>query len=181
VSLAPWRRYFPLRSWNTTGYSVTPALEVYRVPTNNPRINITLSPSLDLLIERFAGLQRVSKSQVIREFIEAAEPSIQRACALMEAAQGAPAAAVNQVATDMRDSLRQAERAAGALLAETEFMTRDLVAEAEAVRGKRPGKKAAEKGRGGPRSAGGTRPASKALGGAKRSQTPLTSKRGVKS
>ena len=58
------------------------------MPTVNPRINVTLSPQLDLIVQRMATCQRVSKSQVLRELLEAAEPALQRAVVLMEAAAG---------------------------------------------------------------------------------------------
>ena len=44
------------------------------MPTLNPRINVTLAPSSDSLVQRLATFQGVSKSQVLRELLDAAEP-----------------------------------------------------------------------------------------------------------
>jgi hypothetical protein len=59
------------------------------MPTANPRVNVTLPPSLDDLVSRLARVEGASKSQVLRELLEAAEPALRRAVALMEAAEGA--------------------------------------------------------------------------------------------
>lgn len=59
------------------------------MPTSNPRVNVTLPPSLDDLLTRLARVEDSSKSQVLRELLEAAEPALRRAVALMEAAEGA--------------------------------------------------------------------------------------------
>ena len=111
------------------------------MPTQNPRINVTLPPSLDVLVERMADFTHVSKSQVLRELLVAAEPSLQRAVALMEAAT----VATRAVNTDLSDGLRraqdQAQRSLGPILAQLDAATADLVFEAEAIRGKRSGKR----------------------------------------
>ena len=75
------------------------------MPTVNPRINVTLSPSLDLLVVRLAAMQRMSKAQVLRELLEAAEPALQRAVTLMEAASKAAPG----VLSGLRDSLSRAQ------------------------------------------------------------------------
>lgn len=107
------------------------------MPTVNPRVNVTLSPSLDALVQRFAQLQRRSKSQVLRELLEAAEPALQRAVALMDAASRAGP----EVMAGLSDSLLRAqERVEDALagsLARIDDRA-DLVRQAEAVRGRAP-------------------------------------------
>lgn len=108
------------------------------MPTPNPRTNVTLSPSLDLLVIRLAAMQRVSKSQVLRELLEAAEPALQRAVTLMEAASKA----TEGVRAGLRDSLTRAQDKAEAELAVhlhgLDSITKDLVDQAQEVRGKRP-------------------------------------------
>ena len=59
------------------------------MPTLNPRVNVTLSPSLDALLGQLAELQSSSKSQVLRELLQAAEPALRRAVTLMAAASRA--------------------------------------------------------------------------------------------
>ena len=57
------------------------------MPTVHPRVTVTLSPSLSDLVSALARSQRVSRSQVLRELLEAAEPGLQRVVKMMEAAE----------------------------------------------------------------------------------------------
>ena len=108
------------------------------MPTLNPRVNVTLSPSLDALVGQFAGLQRISKSTVLRELLEAVEPSIRQAVALMEAAKVANAKARTNIADDMEKAVKAAESVQGLMMAVAAHHTRDMVQEAEEVQGRRP-------------------------------------------
>lgn len=107
------------------------------MPTLNPRINVTLSPSLDLLVSELAGLERVSKSTVLRELLEAAEPGLRQAIALMKAAQGASAKVRQNLATDMQAGLRDLERSRDNMVATIAHHHSDLVDQAQTVRGRR--------------------------------------------
>lgn len=109
------------------------------MPTVNPRINVTLSPQLDLVVQRLAACQRVSKSQVLRELLEAAEPGLQRAVTLMEAAAGASKAMKEGFAQSLDKAQSKAEAHLAAALSHMDQTTLDLVQQAEAVRGRRPG------------------------------------------
>jgi hypothetical protein len=151
------------------------------MPTINPRINVTLSPSLDSLVGQFATIQRVSKSSVLREFMEAAEPQLRQALALMEAAKGAKPNALRAVSEDMQNVVQSLESAQRLAMSVAAGRTRDLVAEAESIRGRRP----ARSGRSDVGVAGvqAPRPGRKARSavGPKGRPDPLISNRGVKS
>lgn len=108
------------------------------MPTQNPRVNVTLSPTTDALVGRMARLQRVSKSQVLRELLEAAEPALQRAATLMEAAAEARDAVKANLGRDLDRAQAQAERAMAKMTANLDSLTVDLVGLAEAVRSRRP-------------------------------------------
>lgn len=108
------------------------------MPTVNPRINVTLSPSLDSLVSRLSVLERVSKSTVLRELLETAEPALLQAVALMEAAQGASAVARKNLAHDLCESVKAAEETSSLMLQRLATQTRDMVDEAEQIRGRRP-------------------------------------------
>lgn len=108
------------------------------MPTSNPRVNVTLSVSLDALVSRMASLQRVSKSQVLRELLEAAESALQRAAALMEKASTATREVHEQLAVRLDQDQQHIEEQ----LRPVFELTRDLVAQAEAVRGRRPARAA---------------------------------------
>ena len=160
--------------WNTLGYSGTPNPEVRHMPTTNPRVNVTLSPSLDSLVARLASIERVSKSMVLRELLEAAEPSLLSAVALMEAAKGASVEARKRVARDMQSTVDAAKGVNYLAQSVAANSTRDIVAEAEAIRGRRPPRRARAAGAPGRRSGTGESK-SKAL------KDPPISNRGVKS
>lgn len=164
---------------NTECYSGTPSPQVFHMPTLNPRINVTLSPSLDSLVRKLAEIQRVSKSSVLREFLEAVEPQLRQALALMEAAKGAKPNALRAVSDDMQTIVHGLEGAQAMAMAVAAGRTRDLVAEAEAIRGRRPARSSGS----GRRSAAGAsaRPSIEGAPGAKRHENPLISNRGVKS
>ena len=108
------------------------------MPTTNPRINVTLSPSTDQLVLRLAQFQRVSKSQVLRELLEAAEPALQRAVALMDAASNATSAVRDGLAKSLDREQAQFEKNMRSHLAAADSMTADLVSQAQAIRGRRP-------------------------------------------
>ena len=108
------------------------------MPTLNPRVNVTLSPSLDSLVSRLAELERVSKSMVLRELLEAAEPSLLQAVALMEAAKGASVNARERMAASMQKTIEDVSVMRNLSLEIAATRTRDIVAEAEAIRGRRP-------------------------------------------
>jgi len=151
------------------------------MPTVNPRINVTLSPSLDALVGQLAGFERVSKSMVLRELLEAAEPSLRKAVALMAAAQGVTGKARDQLARDMDASIKASEGILDLTLSVVAGHTRDMVSEAEQVRGRRPAriaKRAASQ-------PGGTPPSSVSLLKSPKRRKPAgdppPSNRGVKS
>ena len=143
------------------------------MPTLNPRVNVTLSPSLDSLVSRLAELERVSKSMVLRELLEAAEPSLLQAVALMEAAKGASVNARERMAASMQKTIEDVNVMRNLSLEIAATRTRDIVAEAEAIRGRRPSRQALVSG-----SAGTVAVAVKRQ---KTSKRPPLSNRGVKS
>jgi hypothetical protein len=140
------------------------------VPTTNPRINVTLAPSTHAMVEKLAKIQRCSKSTVLRELLEASEPSLAQALAMMEAANELGSQARNKVAKDMEATLKEVERKGLAAMELAAGITTDLVSQAEAIRGRRPPRRAPAVGASSRRASGGRRP-----------QDPPSSNRGVKS
>lgn len=113
------------------------------MPTQNPRVNVTLTPSLDLLLARMARHTRTSKSQVLRELLQAAEPALQRTAALMDAASKAATAVKGDLARDLEKAQAEAESYAEQALSSLDEITDDLVAQAETVRERRPARRLA--------------------------------------
>ena len=143
------------------------------MPTSNPRVNVTLSPSLDALVASLASYERVSKSTVLRELLETAEPALRSAVALMEAAKGAGAKARIDLARDLQASVEASRSVTHLALAVAANHTRDMVSGAEAVRGRRPARST--------RSGAGLGGGPGGRSAPKRRKDPPISNRGVKS
>lgn len=56
------------------------------MPTNKPRINVTVQPHQHELLSRLASLRGVSMSQVMRELLEGVEPVLLRVAVVLQAA-----------------------------------------------------------------------------------------------
>lgn len=138
---------------------------VTQMPTFNPRVNVTLSPSLFDLVGRLATLQGASRSQVLRELLEAAEPALQRAVALMQAAERSKGAVREGLGDSLMRAQDRIEAELGKHLDLVDSTTHDLVEMAERIEGRRPGR---------------TRESGGARGGAG-APNPPASNRGVKS
>lgn len=108
------------------------------MPTENPRVYVTLSPSIDSLIGRMSQLERVSKSQLIREILEAAQPTMAKAVAIMEAASKARLGARKELAQSMEQAHRVVESELDGVLSSLASQSGDLVSAAQEVRGRRP-------------------------------------------
>lgn len=116
------------------------------MPTSNPRVNVTLSPALDLLVSRLAEHQRMSKSQVLRELLEAAEPALQRAVTLMSAASHASREVKSGLASALDAGLTRIEGDLEDQLARIDGFGDDLVTMVERVKGRAPARSAARPG-----------------------------------
>ena len=111
---------------------------------------------------------------VLRELLEAAEPALRQAVALMEAAKGASVNARKTLAQDLDQNIRDAEQIAAGQLEILATHTRDLVDHAQSVRGRRPSRAT-------PPAAGKAVGHARAKTVAKKRKDPPTSNRGVKS
>ena len=107
------------------------------MPTKNPRVNVTLSPSLDRLVSQLAEGQQMSKSQVLRELLETAEPALQRVVLLMSAAEKATREVRVGLGSSLDRSTQALQHALEDGLRGLDEATGDLVHLAEAVRGRR--------------------------------------------
>ena len=139
------------------------------MPTTNPRINVTVSQSLYQLTGDLARLQRVSRATVLRELLEASEPALRQVVAMLEAADEVTTEMKGKLSADLDRALGLAVTKAEELLAIAAGVTTDLVAGAEAIKGRRPAR------------VGRARPGTRATNGRKVPKTPLPSNRGVKS
>jgi len=97
------------------------------MPTNKPRITITLSDRQHRLLENMAEVQGVSMSSIVVELLETAEPVLERVLEMLEAAKKAPQAALKE----LKRSLDLAESQVGRLQSEAFGQLDLLVATAE--------------------------------------------------
>ncbi len=107
------------------------------MPTKNPRISVSLTPSLAALLAELSEATGESASSLVRGILLQTEPALGRMLQLVRAAseaQGQIGAGVGRslqrAAESLEDALAAADVRIGAAVG-------DLVAEAEAVRGRR--------------------------------------------
>ena len=147
------------------------------MPTANPRINVTLSPSLYAMVEELAKHQRVSRSMVLRELLEASEPALAQVVAMLKAEEDMTDAAKKRMRKDMDQTLTSLENKAEQAIALAAGITSDLVTQAEAIRGRRPRRQVARKRSAGDLAAGNSAPVEPQ----QIATRPPSSNRGVKS
>lgn len=108
------------------------------MPTSNPRINVTLSPSLDVLVARLAGLQRVSKAAILRELLEIVEPSLHRLVEVMEVAESGTPQVGKALAEAINARLAGVDAVLALGLKDADRAVSDLVSSAELIAPRRP-------------------------------------------
>lgn len=136
------------------------------MPTKNPRLTITLEPTLAAQLRRLSELTGNSQSKLLAEMLEGSTVVFERLIAVLEAANLAKASIVGNVGKDMHDAQQRVEQQLGLILDDFDRVTLPLLADVEKI----------------PRRAARTTTGSEArgrTGGAPRS-TPL-SNRGVRS
>jgi len=98
----------------------------------NPRITVTLTPSLNLLLDRLSLASGNSKSGLIAELLEESEPVFNRVLVVLEAAERVKSQMQLSVKDGLLDAQQKLEAQLGLTLEEFE-KTGDLFAEIEQV------------------------------------------------
>lgn len=164
------------------------------MPTQNPRLTITLSPPLDAAIRRLSELTGQSKSSLIVELLDQAKPVLERMAEVIAVAQTATQEAKERMAANLDAAQTKLEEHLGLVNDLWEEQTADLLGEVEQVRrrsakgasGRAGGRTAAQR-RAPARTPGRTSPVSTAKGDqpphvTRGSETPVpTPKKGGKS
>lgn len=107
------------------------------MPTKNPRLSVVLSPALATTLAALSDATGDSASSLARSLLEQAHPALERMLQLVRAAnlaKGQIGAGVGHVLDKVVDDLEDAVALANA---RTDRAMRDLVSEAEAVKGRR--------------------------------------------
>jgi hypothetical protein len=107
------------------------------MPAKNPRLSVVLSPSLAATLAAVSEEAGESASSLVRGLLEQAAPALERMLELLRAAKGAKgqinsgvADSLHRVVDDLQDAIAVADSRQARVVS-------DLVAQAEAVKGRR--------------------------------------------
>jgi len=92
------------------------------MPTNKPRIAVTLQPYVYETVSRLAKLQGRSRGSVVAELLEAVNPPLMRTVALLEAAAEAPGQVSAGLVRVLEDMERELVAATGAQVAQLDWL-----------------------------------------------------------
>jgi hypothetical protein len=121
---------------------------MHLMPTQNPRLTVTLEPSVSACLRRLSEVTGNSQSKLISELLEGSVPVFQRVIATIEAAKVASAEIRGKLATDMEAAQGRVEQQLGLALYELDAATLPLLDGVEAIK-----RRARKTGGGGVRSA----------------------------
>lgn len=108
------------------------------MPAKNPRLTITLQPSLAAQLRRLSELTGNSQSGLIGEMLEGSGPVFDRMIQVMEAAQTAKNSMRGKLADQIDQAQTRIEGALGIALEDFDNLTGSLLDEAEAVTRRAP-------------------------------------------
>ena len=103
------------------------------MPAKNPRLTITLQPTLAAQLRKLSELTGNSQSSLIGELLEGSGPVFDRMIQVMEAAKTAKEAMRGRIAGDIEQAQARLEEGLGMALEGFDQWTGSLLDEAEAV------------------------------------------------
>ena len=109
------------------------------MPTQNPRLTITLEPTLSAQLRRLSELTGNSQSKLIAELLAGSTPTFDRLIRILEAAEAAKESVKGATAGDLREAHERLEGQLGLMLETLDDATAPLLEEAERI--KRRGRK----------------------------------------
>lgn len=110
---------------------------MHRMPTANPRLTITLQPSLAAQLRRMSELTGNSQSALISELLDGVGPVFDRLITVLEAASEARGALTGSLTQDLDDAQARIGSQLGLALEHFDEGTRPILDAAEAVRRRR--------------------------------------------
>lgn len=113
------------------------------MPAKNPRLTITLQPTLAAQLRKLSELTGNSQSALIGELLEGSGPVFDRMIQVMEAAKTAKEAMRGRIAGDIEQAQSRLEEGLGMALEGFDQWTCSLLDEAEAVTRRGVGKRSA--------------------------------------
>ncbi len=103
------------------------------MPTNNPRLTITLQPSLAAHLRRLSELTGNSQSKLIAEILQGSEQVFERMIRVLEAAEAAKADFKSFTVRDMDAAQSRIEKQLGLALEEMDTAFAPIIKESEAI------------------------------------------------
>ena len=103
------------------------------MPAKNPRLTITLEPTLAAQILRMSELTGNSQSKIIGELLQGTSPVFERLIRVLEAAKSAKAAIKGKAAADVEAAQSRMEEMLGIVMDDFDNLTGSLLDEVEAV------------------------------------------------
>jgi len=103
------------------------------MPTKNPRLTITLQPSLAAQLRTLSELTGSSQSSLIADLLDGSGPVFDRMIQVLQAAKTAKEAMKGKLVADMEEAQTKMEGALGIAMEGFDLFTGSLLDEAEAV------------------------------------------------
>jgi hypothetical protein len=103
------------------------------MPTKNPRLTITIEPTLSAQLRRLSELTGNSQSKLIAEMLEGSGAIFERLILVLEAAKTAKESIRGKVAEDIGDAQARIENQLGLILEDFDQTTAPLLQGAEAI------------------------------------------------
>lgn len=102
--------------------------------TTNPRLTITLQPSVSAQIREISRLTGSSQSGVISELLESSSPVFERLIQVLVAAESAKAELGGQVKRDLEAAQTRVERQLGLIMEDFGDVTKPILDKAEVIK-----------------------------------------------
>lgn len=103
------------------------------MPATNPRISVTVAPSVEAVLSRLSVATGQSKSSFIAELLESSMPVLERMATVIEAAQHAKDTLKSQTAKDMEQAESRLHQILGVTMDIFDESTAPILEEAERV------------------------------------------------
>ena len=107
------------------------------MPTKNPRLTITMQPSLAAIVRELSALTGSSQGSLIAELLEQGTPVLERLVVTLRAAQSARADVRNKLAEDLSAAQQRIESQLGFAMEDFNQATAPLLSDVETVRRRR--------------------------------------------
>jgi hypothetical protein len=116
------------------GYAAPVNLQGATMPATNPRISITVVPSVDAVLSRLSSLTGQSKSSFIAEILESSMPVLERMVVVLDAAQTAKDTLKSQTVRDMEAAESRLQEMLGITMDIFDETSAPILKEAERIK-----------------------------------------------